>query len=238
MDEAERLLYEEAVLFQTKFLRKASKMERFSKGVQQQVNSRIPARFHQVITNSVKAMVEATVSGTHLTSFTVYDEHLSIPERNELAKEKINYYQKTAAVEGIGTGAGGVLLGIADFPLLLSIKMKCLYELASIYGFDLSKKDERLFLLCIFQLAFSSNSHRRDILKVIEEWDTSRHEIDWHNFQQEYRDYIDLVKLFQLMPVLGAAIGGVANHQLTGQLGDVARYVFHLRLLKGKAAHE
>lgn len=232
MNVAERQLYEEAILFQTRFLRKPSKLERFSKGVQQQVNRRIPAKLHQVITSAMKTMVESTVAGTHFTSFSVIDGQLSIIERNELAKDKVKYYQKTAALEGIGTGAGGLLLGMVDFPLLLSIKMKCLYELACIYGFDLSQKEERLFLLCIFQLAFSSSAHRRKMMKVMDDWEVSREEIDWYSFQQEYRDYIDLVKLFQLMPVVGAAVGGVANHQLTGQLGDVARHVFHLRVLK------
>ena len=31
---------------------------------------------------------------------------------------------KIAAAEGAGTGAGGILLGLADFPLLLTIKIK------------------------------------------------------------------------------------------------------------------
>jgi len=80
--------------------------------------------------------------------------------------------------------------------------------------------------------AFSSSAHRQKMMKIIDDWETSREEMDWYSFQQEYRDYIDLVKLFQLMPVVGAAVGGVANHQLTGQLGEVARHVFHLRILK------
>ncbi|CAM5270356.1 hypothetical protein BSAF29S_07189 [Bacillus safensis subsp. safensis] len=76
------------------------------------------------------------------------------------------------------------------------------------------------------------SAHRQKMMEIIDDWETSREEMDWYSFQQEYRDYIDLVKLFQLMPVVGAAVGGVANHQLTGQLGEVARHVFHLRILK------
>ncbi|WOP21703.1 EcsC family protein [Bacillus pumilus] len=196
MNAAERELYEEAIFFQTRFLRKPSKIERFSKGVQQQVNRRIPARFHQVITSAVKTMVESTVSGSHFTSFSVIDEQLSIIERNELAKEKVKYYQKAAAIEGIGTGAGGILLGMADFPLLLSIKMKCLYELACIYGFDLSQKEERLFLLCIFQLAFSGSAHRQKMMNIIDDWETTARNWIGTAFSRSNRDYIDLVSYF------------------------------------------
>lgn len=119
---------------------------------------------------------------------------------------------------------------MADFPLLLSIKMKCLFDLASIYGYDVKDSDERLFLLFIFQLAFSSGEQRKRIYSMIEQWDSKKHDVDWRVFQQEYRDYLDVVKLFQLLPVVGAAVGGAANYKLLSQLGETARHVFHLRI--------
>ena len=39
-------------------------------------------------------------------------------------------------------------------------------------------------------------------------------EFDWRNFQQEYRDYIDLAKMAQLIPVIGAPVGIVVNNRL------------------------
>ena len=74
-------------------------------------------------------------------------------------------------VEGAGTGAGGILLGLADFPLLLSIKMKFLFEAAAVYGFNTKEYEERLFILHVFQLAFSSDEIRKETLKVMEHWD-------------------------------------------------------------------
>ena len=81
---------------------------------------------------------------------------------------------KIAAAEGAGTGAGGILLGFADFPLLLTIKIKFLFDAATLYGFDTSKQEERLFILHVFQLAFSSDDHRKEIWKAIETWDTEK----------------------------------------------------------------
>ncbi len=83
-------------------------------------------------------------------------------------------YKKIAAAEGAGTGAGGILLGLADFPLLLTIKIKFLFDAATLYGFDTSKQEERLFILHVFQLAFSSDDHRKEIWKAIETWDTEK----------------------------------------------------------------
>jgi hypothetical protein len=31
-------------------------------------------------------------------------------------------------------------------------------------------------------------------------------------FQQQYRDYIDIAKLAQMIPVIGAAVGAIANY--------------------------
>lgn len=65
-------------------------------------------------------------------------------------------YKKIAAAEGAGTGAGGILLGLADFPLLLSIKIKFLFDAATIYGFDTSKEEERLLFFMSSNLLFQA----------------------------------------------------------------------------------
>ncbi len=46
----------------------------------------------------------------------------SLQRRDDEVRKKIDEYKKIAAAEGAGTGAGGILLGLADFPLLLTIK--------------------------------------------------------------------------------------------------------------------
>ncbi|WP_430742987.1 EcsC family protein [Bacillus atrophaeus] len=229
------LLLNEAFQWKMRFLRKSSMFERFSKGVQMKVNERIPEKIHAAVTESIKKMVEATMLGSNMTAFKKDTSSLSVREKDKLAKKTIASYQKMAAAEGIGTGAGGFMLGVADFPLLLSIKMKCLFTLSSIYGFDVKDRDERLYLLLIFQLAFSSEEHRKKVFPALENWETVKEDIDWRVFQQEYRDYIDVVKLFQLLPGIGAAVGGIANYKLLAQLGETARHVFHLRLLKETA---
>jgi hypothetical protein len=54
-------------------------------------------------------------------------------------------------------------------------------------------------------------------------------EFDWRVFQQEYRDYIDLAKMAQLVPVIGAAVGAIANYKLIAQLGETAMNCYRMR---------
>ena len=52
---------------------------------------------------------------------------------------------------------------------------------------------------------------------------------DWRNFQQEYRDYIDLAKMAQLIPLIGAAVGAIVNYKLIEKLGETAINCYRMR---------
>ena len=57
------------------------------------------------------------------------------------------------------------------------------------------------------------------------------HQFDWRRFQQEYRDYIDLAKMAQLVPVIGAPVGVIVNYRLIKKLGHTAMNAYRMRLL-------
>ncbi|NWQ41185.1 EcsC family protein [Bacillus sp. EB106-08-02-XG196] len=235
MNEYELKVYGEVVEWKRKLTRRSGMMNRISKKAQGKINEMIPEKVHEVMTESIKGMVKTTLFGSQLTTNKNQAAGLTLEERDELMRKKCAVFQKTALIEGAGTGAGGILLGLADFPLLLSIKMKFLFEAAAIYGFNTKEFEERLFLLHIFQLAFSSDDIRRETLSDIENWEERKQtlvEMDWRKFQQEYRDYIDLVKMFQLVPGIGAFVGAYANNNLLKQLGETAMNVYRLRILK------
>jgi hypothetical protein len=235
LNEYEVKVYEEVEEWKRRLIRRSGMMNRLSKKAQVKINEWIPEKVHEMMTESIKAMVKATLFGSQLTTSKVQANPLSLAERDELVQKKISVYQKTAIVEGAGIGAGGILLGLADFPLLLTIKMKFLFEAAAIYGFDTKKYEERLFILHVFQLAFSSDEIRKNTLSEIEHWEHRKIELiemDWRRFQQEYRDYIDLAKLFQLVPGIGAFVGAYANNNLLKILGETAMNAYRLRLLQ------
>lgn len=55
-------------------------------------------------------------------------------------------------------------------------------------------------------------------------------QLDWKSYWEEYRDNIDLAKLLQLVPGVGAIIGSVVNYRLTKKLGDFAMNAYRMRL--------
>lgn len=232
--EYETKVYEELHVWRNKVLKKSRLFNQISKKAQTKINGMIPERAHKIITDSIKNMVKATLAGSNITTKKAKTVQTSLSARDGLLKEKLTSYRKTAVIEGAGTGAGGIFLGLADFPLLLSIKMKFLFEAAAVYGYDTNEYEERLFLLHIFQLAFSSDEKRKETFYIIENWEGEKGKLvdmDWRVFQQEYRDYIDLIKMLQLVPGFGAIVGAYANHNLMDTLGETAMNVYRMRFL-------
>lgn len=218
-------------------LKRPGYLNNISKAVQNKINSWIPEKVHKGITATIKQMVRGVLFGANWTTKKKNDL-IDMLARDLAADEKIKIYRNTAATEGAITGAGGLLLGLADFPLLLALKFKLLFEIAAIYGYETDHYKERLYILHIFQLAFSSAKHRKDIFIEMLDWDmkvrdlpNDIHQFDWRTFQQEYRDYIDLAKMAQLVPVIGAPVGAVANYALVKKLGRTAKNAYRMRSL-------
>ncbi|MFF2882514.1 ecs operon protein EcsC [Bacillus toyonensis] len=231
------ITYEEKVIkeleqWKATLMKDSSMMTRFSKKVQTKVQQLIPAKVQKVLTETIRMMVQTISAGSNFIKPKLKETTWSLQRRDDEVRKKMDEYKKIAAAEGAGTGAGGILLGLADFPLLLGIKIKFLFDAATLYGFDTSNKEERLFILHVFQLAFSSDDHRKEIWKAIETWDTEEeNHMDWEKFQTEYRDYIDLAKMLQLVPIIGAPVGAYANYQLLQRLGEVTMNCYRMRLL-------
>ena len=228
---------DELKIWQKQMLKKPGFFNNFSKKIQTKINSWIPEKIHNAITVTIKQMIKGVLFGAKYTTQKALSESVSLEEKELAAIKRIEFYRTTAAVEGGITGAGGILLGLADFPILLGLKLKLLFDIASIYGHNVMDYKERVYLLHIFELAFSSHEHRKNIYLKMVNWNEKSTELpddinqfDWRNFQQEYRDYIDLAKLAQLVPVIGAPVGAVVNYKLIKKLGITAMNAYRMRL--------
>ncbi|WP_234733508.1 EcsC family protein [Tellurirhabdus bombi] len=221
--------------WQIKMQKPPSATNRLSKAVQTRLNRFIPNQVRKAITVAIKQMTRAVLFGAEqLTRQPVAG--LTFEQRENRVQERIENYKKIGAAEGGLTGAGGLLWGLADFPLLLTLKMKLLFEIAALYGYSVNDYRERLFIMYIFQLAFSSQERRQEVFRHVADWTKHSqqlpddiHQFDWQVFQEEYRDYIDLAKMAQLVPGIGAAVGLVVNYRLLHQLGTTAMNAYRMR---------
>ena len=216
-------------------------IERTSKKVQTKINDVIPDKVHQALTAAVRGIVKSVIFGMEYIPKGDPLKGLPLEESDHRAQQLLATYKKIAAAEGAGTGAGGLVLGVVDFPALIAIKMKCLFELAHLYGYDTRDYAERLYLLHIFQLAFSSQEKRPRLYDAVRNWpqalttlplEEDLEQIDWEQFQREYRDSIDFRKMLQMVPFIGAVVGAWANYGLVDELGSTAINCFRLRALK------
>ena len=225
-------------LWQKKMVRRPSLFNKLSKKVQTKINSWIPEKVHLAITSTIKQMIRGVLFGAkYTTAKPLLNKSLEV--REAAVQERIKAYKSTAAIEGGITGAGGLLMGLADFPILIAIKIKLLFDIAALYGFDVKDYKERVYVLHIFELAFSSHSHRKEVYLKMLNWEEYSRDLpadieqfDWRNFQQEYRDFIDLAKMAQLVPLIGAPVGVVVNYRLIRKLGITAMNAYRMRILK------
>jgi hypothetical protein len=235
------MLYDQVIVkelqeWQRKMSRRPGMLNHLSRKVQGKINSYIPEKVHAAVTGAIKGMIRAVLFGArHVTK-----QPLEAPleETEERVMKVINGYKHAAAAEGGVIGAGGFLLGLAEIPILMGIKIKMLFDIATLYGYDVKDYKERVYILHIFQLAFSSQQHRREVYYSMNNWEVQKnalpddiHQFEWRSFQQEYRDYIDLAKMAQLIPGIGAVVGFVVNYKLLKKLGDTAMNAYRMRRL-------
>lgn len=235
MNAYEQHALKEMRIWQAAMQRRPGFFNKWSGRLQRRFNKIIPEKVHQALTTAIKQMVKGVLYGAKYTTPSPLPQ-TSLEEQERNVEKKIELYRTTAAVEGGLTGAGGFLTGLADFPLLIAIKIKLLFDIASAYGFDVKDYKERVYILHIFELAFSSDEHRKkSYLKMCHWEEQSRHlpedinQFDWRSFQQEYRDYIDLAKMAQLLPFIGAPVGAVVNYRLIRKLGITAKNAYRMR---------
>ena len=86
-------------------------------------------------------------------------------------------------------------------------------------------------------MAFSSQEKGNKVFANMENWEDYSRKLpedmnidEWRDFQQEYRDYLDLAKLLQMLPGVGALVGGYTNSKLLNKLGETAINAYRMRL--------
>ena len=187
----EKSLQKELAKWHKEMRKPPSHLNKMTKSVQTKTQSLIPDKVQNLITKSVEKMAESIMFGSGIAMSGEVADKMTLAESDCLVEKAYKIYSKGAIIQGAGCGAGGIFLGMADFPALLSIKVKFLYDCAKFYGYDVREESERLYLLHIFQLAFSSDQHRLKIYNKLMNSNFGNIKdstVNWEEFQLEYRD--------------------------------------------------
>ncbi len=216
-------------------------LEKTSKTIGNRINHLIPPKVHSIITTTIRSIVRTALFGAEYTPSRPVQHTLELENADQEAKELFALYQKIAVAEGAGTGAGGIMFSMVDFPALIAIKMKFLFELAHVYGYDTKHFSERVFILKVFQMTFSGQENRARLLHSIKHWHMEKEQwlsdadyaqnMDWETFQIEYRDAMDFRKMLQMVPGIGAVAGAWANYTILEELREFAMNAYRLRRL-------
>jgi len=204
-----------------------------SKKVQAKLHGLVPQKAQDVITAAIKTTAETILTGSSMLTETKQNQMAALAEGDYLVDKAYDAYHAVAVAQGAGFGLGGFLINLADIPAMLSIKVKFLFDCCKLYGFNADEPAERLFMLHVFQLAYSCDQKRSEIFELMQDWDNHVQEMDmdWEALQIEYRDYLDIAKLLQLVPIVGAVAGGAANHNLMKKLKVTAMNAYRMRVL-------
>lgn len=237
----EHKIQREVASWERKMFRPPGWLEKTSKTIGNRINHLIPPKVHSIITSTIRSIVHTALYGAEYTPSRPVQRSLGLESADHEAKELFALYQKIAVAEGAGTGAGGIMFSMVDFPALIAIKMKFLFELAHVYGYDSKRLSERVFILKVFQMTFSGPDNRAMLLHSIKNWHIEKEQwlsdaeysrnMDWELFQIEYRDAIDFRKMMQMVPGIGAIAGAWANYSILEELREFAMNAYRLRRL-------
>jgi hypothetical protein len=237
----EHKVQREVANWEQKMFKPPGWLEKTSKIIGSRINHLIPPKVHNIITTTIRSIVRTALFGAEYTPRRPVQRTLGLESADKEAKELFALYQKIAVAEGAGTGAGGIMLSMVDFPALIAIKMKFLFELAHVYGYDTNHFSERVFILKVFQMTFSGPENRARLLYSITHWHIEKEQwvsdaeysrnMDWETFQIEYRDAIDFRKMLQMVPGIGAVAGAWANYTILEELREFAMNAYRLRRL-------
>ncbi|WP_438496055.1 EcsC family protein [Paenibacillus sp. IHBB 3054] len=237
----EHKVQREVANWEQKMFKPPGWLEKTSKTIGNRINHLIPPKVHNIITTTIRSIVRTALFGAEYTPRRPVQSTLGLESADKEAKELFALYQKIAVAEGAGTGAGGIMLSMVDFPALIAIKMKFLFELAHVYGYDTKHFSERVFILKVFQMTFSGPENRARLLYSITHWHIEKEQwvsdaeysrnMDWETFQIEYRDAIDFRKMLQMVPGIGAVAGALANYTILEELREFAMNAYRLRRL-------
>ena len=135
-----------------------------------------------------------------------------------------------ATVSGFGMGLLG--MGIPDIPVLVSIILKGVYQIALSYGFDYNNENEKIYILRLIRVALTAGEDRLKYNDELESMDYEGVTVDQEitKTAKVLSDELLVEKFVQGMFIVGI-IGGFVNHSVYKKISKLASIKYKKRYL-------
>lgn len=178
-------------------------------------------------------------------SIQTLEEVKTLPiEEMKIAVEKITKSRKKwATLQGASTGVGGIFTLSIDIPVLLSMQLKILQDIAICYGFNPNDKKERIFIIKCLQFVSADIVGKEAILKQLAEFEKDTEYVQrevisemqgWREVVFAYRDSFGWKKLFQMVPVFGIIFGAFSNRGSIEAIAEAGDMLYRKRRISEK----
>ncbi len=171
-----------------------------------------------------------------------------LEELDALARSRFSQNTILAAIEGGGTGLGGVFLIAADIPLLFTINLRLIQQIGAAYGFPMRGPAYRPLVLAIFNVAASGGRDAKSaaLREISVAAAAFANELEYRGrvtgtFREQNRHVPREIaknivgrKLAQTIPVAGAAVGAGINYWFTTETAEAAFMLFRAMYLEWK----
>lgn len=166
---------------------------------------------------------------------------LPLSRMDEMADSITKSSSNTATVQGATTGIGGIFTLAIDIPLLLGISIKALQEIAISYGYDPTKKSERIFIVKCLQFSSSDIVGKKAILEDLAAFHSSEQSAQvmsqlqgWREVMLTYRDNFGWKKIAQLVPIAGILFGAYLNRSTLQDVTETGKMMYRKRRILEK----
>ena len=162
--------------------------------------------------------------------------HKPLEVCDDLSRRVGTAAQGIATVEGVLTGAGGVISTLLDVPLLFTLCLRTIIKIGHCYGYPLDRPTDKAWVLGALAVALSATKEKRTDLMVrlreIEELLVE--EVQENIVVEETASLLTQIEILEDIPVVGAVTGGLLNLSVAHRTDVTARHLFQEALAAGQ----
>lgn len=165
----------------------------------------------------------------------------SIKNMDKNASRSRVFGRGIAFIEGGGLGLLGI--GLPDIPIFTAVLLRGIYEIATGYGYDYSRYEEKLYILKLIQAVLGDERVEKN--RELDAFARAVGTGNWHGSLEEeikktsevLAEELLVAKFIQGLPLVGV-LGAAFNQALYKQLSDFAALKYKKRYLETKLDEE